>query len=77
MTAIEVQAPSTRPWWMENAGCQGKSQLFFLLQAKGQLLENDVRIVLEKFALSAKFLLTAKPMRVSKENLASGAENQR
>ena len=28
MTAIEVQAPSTRPWWMENAGCQGKSQLF-------------------------------------------------
>ena len=26
MTAIEVQAPSTRPWWMENAGCQGKSQ---------------------------------------------------
>ena len=50
---------------------------FFLLQAKGQLLENDVRIVLEKFALSAKFLLTAKPMRVSKENLASGVENQR
>ena len=50
---------------------------FFLLQAKGQLLENDERIVLEKFALSAKFLLTAKPMRVSKENLASGAENQK
>ena len=49
----------------------------FLLQAKGQLLENDVRIVLEKFALSAKFLLTAKRMHASKENLASGAENQR
>ena len=72
MTAIEVQAPSTRPWWMENAGCQGKSQLFFLLQAKGQLLENDVRIVLEKFALSAKFLLTAKPMRAAKRTWLLG-----
>lgn len=30
MTAIEVEAPqNTRPWWIENAGCQGKSQLFF------------------------------------------------
>ncbi|MEC8974679.1 MAG: WhiB family transcriptional regulator [Actinomycetota bacterium] len=30
MTAIDVQSPpSVRPWWMENAGCQGKSRLFF------------------------------------------------
>tara|TARA_B100000579_G_scaffold141905_1_gene115233 strand:+ start:77 stop:451 length:375 start_codon:yes stop_codon:yes gene_type:complete len=30
MTAIDVQpAPSIRPWWMENAGCLGKSRLFF------------------------------------------------
>jgi WhiB family redox-sensing transcriptional regulator len=30
MTVIDVQIPrSTRPWWMENAGCQGKSRLFF------------------------------------------------
>ena len=76
MTAIEVQAPSTRPWWMENAGCQGKSQLFFPPQAKGQLLENDVRIVLEKFALSAKFLLTAKPMRQQRELGFWGGESE-
>ena len=39
MTAIDVQpAPSIRPWWMENAGCLGKSRLFFLLPVKGRLL---------------------------------------
>jgi hypothetical protein len=50
---------------------------FFLHQAKGQPQENDVRIGLERFALNAKYSLTARHTLVSKENLASGVENQK
>ena len=49
----------------------------FLPLVKGRLLESDVKIVLEKSALSAKFLPTVRRTLGNKENLASGAENQK
>ena len=53
MTAIEVQAPNTRPcgWRMRMSR---KVATILSPPAKGRLLESDVKIVLEKSALSAK-----------------------